>query len=176
MQPTEVKAPTRRAPLRIGMIGAGFMGRTHSAAYQAAATAFGPDLPSAELMRIVDIERGAAEAVARRYGWNCTSTDWRAITRADDVDLVDIVTPNDQHAAAAIDAARHGKAIVCEKPLAEDVQTAHGIYQVVRETGVANHLAHRSRPLSRRRLRASRGAHADAARGTAGRHRSRGCR
>lgn len=95
---------------------------------------YGPELPKIERVRLFDITRELAETGASRLGWREATDDWREITRASDIDLVDIVTPNYAHAEIAIDAARHGKHIFCEKPLAHDAPSARQMYEAVRQS------------------------------------------
>ena len=59
---------------------------------------------------------------SRSWGWQRSHTDWHKITRADDIDVVDICVPNAWHAAVACDALAHGKHVICEKPIAD-----HGV-------------------------------------------------
>ena len=61
--------------------------------------------------------RAVAKA-ARELGWEEAATDWREVVKRPDIDIVDVATPGDSHAEIAIAAARAGKAVFCEKPLA----------------------------------------------------------
>jgi predicted dehydrogenase len=75
------------------------------------------------------IGRNAAdlEAFAARWGWQLTSTDWRAAVTAPEVGLIDIATPNDVHAEQSIAALEAGKHVVCEKPLAGTLADAEAM-------------------------------------------------
>jgi len=110
-------------PLRIAMIGAGFMGAAHSQGWRVAPRFF--DLPLAPRMSVL-VGRDAARtaAAAENWGWDETSTDWREVLTRDDIDVVDIVTPGDSHAEIAIAALDAGKHVLCEKPLANTVDEA----------------------------------------------------
>lgn len=127
-----------REVVRVGMVGAGFMARVHSAAYRSLSGVYGDALPRIELVRLADIDEARARATARDQGWAEVSGDWTTITRADDIDLVDVATPNCTHAEIAIDAARHGKAILCEKPLAHTLAAAQEMTEAVQAAGVIN--------------------------------------
>ncbi|MCK3768800.1 Gfo/Idh/MocA family oxidoreductase [Microbacterium aerolatum] len=119
-------------PLRVAMIGHGFMGAAHSVGWRQAPAAF--DLPLAPEMAVLvgrDAEKTAA--AARRWGWDETSTDWRAVIARDDIDVVDIVTPGDSHAEIAIAALAAGKHVLCEKPLANSVEEAEAMEQAARD-------------------------------------------
>jgi predicted dehydrogenase len=112
--------------LRVAMIGSGFMGSAHSQGWRVAPRFF--DLPLApEMALLVGRDAGRVEAAASRWGWQETSTDWRAAVERDDIDVVDIVTPGDSHAEIAIAALRAGKHVLCEKPLANTVAEAEAM-------------------------------------------------
>lgn len=111
------------SPLRIAMIGAGFMGAAHSQGWRVAPRFF--DLPLAPEMSVL-VGRDAARTrdAADTWGWNESSTDWREIVERPDIDVVDIVTPGDSHAEIALAALAAGKHVLCEKPLANTVDEA----------------------------------------------------
>lgn len=124
-------------PIRIGLVGAGVMGRAHSIGY-AVAKMLDPTLPPIELTRVVDVDANAAEHIAHRFGWGTSSTDWRAVTRANDIHLVDVSTPNELHQAIALDAITHGKDVLCEKPLASDAVSAEELCRAAIAAGVVH--------------------------------------
>lgn len=103
--------------IRIGLIGAGFMGRTHATAYKSINNIFGDEVVP-ELVAVADVFESSARALADKYGFARWTTDWKELVEADDIDMVDITTPNASHCPIAIEAARHGKHVYCEKPLA----------------------------------------------------------
>ncbi len=127
--------------IRVGLIGSGFIGKVHSIAYGSLANVYGHSLPKIERVRLADVTTELAQTGAARLGWQEGTGDWRDITRAPDIDLVDITTPNYAHAEIAIDAARHGKHILCEKPLAHTVELARQMYEEVRAAGVVHQVA-----------------------------------
>jgi predicted dehydrogenase len=104
-------------PLNVGLIGYGFMGRTHSNAYAQVNHFF--DVPYKPVLKAV-CARDAAKVkdFAVKWGYESSETDWHKLIERKDIDLVDICTPNNVHAEIAIAAARAGKMILCEKPLA----------------------------------------------------------
>jgi predicted dehydrogenase len=111
------------APLRVAMIGHGFMGAAHSQGWRVAPRFF--DLPSPVEMAVVVGRRAeGAAAAAAKWGWAESATDWREVVARDDIDVVDIVTPGDSHAEIAIAALAAGKHVLCEKPLANSVAEA----------------------------------------------------
>jgi len=111
-------------PVRIGVVGAGKIAGTHSAAYRTVAGTY-PDAPRhVVLQSIADVDGARAAAVAASWGFARSTTDWRDVTRADDVDVVDICVPNMLHAEVACDALANGKHVICEKPLATTASEA----------------------------------------------------
>jgi predicted dehydrogenase len=103
--------------VRVGMVGGGYMGKAHTMAWRAAPIVCRFSTGRPELVRLACSTSASAAAAAHRLGWSAASNDWRTVTQAHDIDLVDIVTPPDTHAEIAIDALRHGKHVLCEKPL-----------------------------------------------------------
>lgn len=111
------------APLRIAMIGNGFMGAAHSQGWRTAPRFF--DLPAHPDMAVVvgrNPEKNAQ--LAQTWGWAEASEDFEAVIARDDIDVVDIVTPGHLHAQMAIAALEAGKHVLCEKPLANTVEEA----------------------------------------------------
>ncbi len=124
-------------PLRIGMIGYGFMGRTHTNGYNRVKDFFDLEyLPKLQAVAARDAEK--AQAFADRWGYERVETDWRKLVAADDIDAIDICTPNNLHAEIAIEAAKHGKAILCEKPLSMDTAEGEEMCKAVEAAGVPN--------------------------------------
>jgi predicted dehydrogenase len=123
--------------LNVGMIGCGFMGRTHSNAYRKVANFF--DLERQPVLQaICDSNEQKAKAFAQQWGYQSIETDWHKLLARQDIDVVDICTPNDTHAEIAIAAAEAGKMIVCEKPLARTGAEALTMVTAVEKAGVPN--------------------------------------
>jgi predicted dehydrogenase len=124
-------------PLNIGMIGYGFMGRTHSNAYRKVTNFF--DVPYTPVLKtICGLEEKEAKAFADRWGYESYVTDWRKVIDDKSIDVVDICVPNNYHAEIAIAAAQAGKMIICEKPLARTGAEAEPMVQAVEKAGVPN--------------------------------------
>jgi predicted dehydrogenase len=121
--------------LRIGIVGSGYMAKMHSLALRNIGSYAWPNIPKIEMVRMADIDRGSADAGAQRWGWREACSDYREVTRADDVDVVVVITPNDSHAEIAIDAFEHGKHVLCEKPLAETVKAAERMANAAERSG-----------------------------------------
>jgi myo-inositol 2-dehydrogenase/D-chiro-inositol 1-dehydrogenase len=126
-----------RKPLNIGLIGYGFMGRTHSNAFLQAPRFF--DVPFEPVLRAVAARNpDRVRAFAGTWGYQSIENDWRAIVDRADIDLIDIASPNDTHAEIAIAAARAGKMVACEKPLGRNAAEARAMVSAVQTAGVAN--------------------------------------
>ncbi|MCI0432754.1 MAG: Gfo/Idh/MocA family oxidoreductase [Gemmatimonadetes bacterium] len=130
--------------VNVAMIGYAFMGRAHSNAYRQVVPFFAPRYRPR--MRVLcGRDRASAEAAAAQLGWEEVVTDWRDVVGRHDIQLVDICTPGDSHAEIAIAAARAGKAVFCEKPLANTLADAESMLGAVREHGVPNMVCHNYR-------------------------------
>ena len=130
--------------LSVALIGTKFMGRVHSNAWRQAPRFF--DLPAKIRMAIIcGRDAFATRRAATRLGWEKASTDWRAVVTDPSIDIVDICTPNDSHAEIAIAAARSGKAILCEKPLARTMGEAERMVASVKRARVPSMLCHNYR-------------------------------
>jgi predicted dehydrogenase len=123
--------------LNVGLIGCGFMGRTHSNAYRKVGNFFDLDYQPV-LKAVCDIDEARAKAFAAKWGYESHETDWRTLIARKDIDLVDIPAPNDLHKDIAIAAAKAGKMILCEKPLARTGPEALKMVEAVEKAGVPN--------------------------------------
>jgi predicted dehydrogenase len=124
--------------LRVGMIGYGFMGRAHSNAYKRLNDFF-PHLEHRPVLQTVaarNVEK--AQAFAQVWGYQSVETDWKKVVNSPDIDLIDICSPNDTHLEIALAAAKAGKMIVCEKPLALTVKEAEKMVAAVEKAKVPN--------------------------------------
>ncbi len=126
-----------KKPIRIGLIGYGFMGRAHSNAYLKVGRFF--DLPyECVLQAVCARDEAKVRDFAQRWGYASVETDWRKLVQRDDIDLVDICVPNHLHAEIALAAARAGKMILCEKPLAMNAAEGRKMVAAVEKAGVPN--------------------------------------
>ena len=126
-----------KKPLRIGLVGYGFMGRTHSNAYKRSTDFF--DLEYQPVLKAVcGRSRDKVQAFASRWGYESIETDWQALVDRADIDLIDIAGPNDTHAEIAIAAAAAGKMILCEKPLGRRIEEARRMVSAIESAGVPN--------------------------------------
>lgn len=108
-------------PLRVGMIGYGFMGAAHSHAWRSAHRFF--DLPrTPQLALLAGRSAEGVAAAATRYGAEATTTRWQDVVEDPAIDVVDICSPGGTHHEIALAALAAGKHVLCEKPLANSVQ------------------------------------------------------
>jgi predicted dehydrogenase len=141
---------SRRTPRRgggqvnVALIGYAFMGKAHSNAYRQVAHFFSPQL--APRMKVICGRTPAnVQAAARALGWEEAATDWQEVVNRKDIDLVDVSTPGDSHREIAIAAAKAGKAVFCEKPLANTVRDAEKMLAAVDKAGVVHMICHNYR-------------------------------
>ena len=123
--------------LNIGLIGYGFMGRAHSNAYLKVNRFF--DLEYQPVLKAV-CARSAdkVKAFADNWGWESVETDWRKLVERDDIDAIDIGSPNNTHRDIVLAAAKAGKMILCEKPLAMNAAEGLEMTEAVEKAGVPN--------------------------------------
>jgi len=124
-------------PLNIGLIGYGFMGRTHSNGYKRVNDFF--DVEHRPVLKAVcGRNEENAKAFAEKWQYESVETDWQKLVERDDIDAVDICTPNNTHAEIAIAASKAGKMVLCEKPLSMDTAQGEEMCKAVEDAGVAN--------------------------------------
>ncbi len=124
----------KRKTLNVALIGQGFMGRTHSNAWAQVSKFFDPPLKPA--MHTVCGQVGESPDFADNWGWANWSTNWRKVIRSDEIDIVDIATPNYLHAPMAQAAIKAAKVVCCEKPLAGTLSDARKMAASAKNTGV----------------------------------------
>src|SRR5688572_7746621 len=123
--------------LNIGLVGYGFMGRTHSNAFLQAPRYF--DLPSKPILKAVAARNeDRVKTFAANWGYESYETDWRKLIERKDIDVIDIASPNDTHREIAVAAAQAGKMVMCEKPLGRNAAEAAAMTAAVEQAGVPN--------------------------------------
>jgi predicted dehydrogenase len=121
--------------LNVGLVGYGFMARAHSNAFRQAPKFF--DLPYEPVLKAVAARnQDRVRKFADNWGYQSVESDWRAMVGRKDIDLVDIAAPNDTHAEIAIAAAKAGKVVMCEKPLARTAAEGERMVAAVEAAGV----------------------------------------
>ena len=131
-------------PINVALIGYAFMGRAHSNAYRQVGPFFEPRRPP-RMKVICGRTASEVEKARQALGWEEGATDWRKVIKRKDIDLVDVCTPGDSHAEIAIAAARAGKHVLCEKPLANSLRDAERMLAAVEKAGVSHMICHNYR-------------------------------
>jgi predicted dehydrogenase len=121
--------------VRVGMVGYKFMGKAHSHAYRDLPMFF-PNMPKPVMKLICGRDEAGVKQAAEQFGWEGYVTDWRQLLARDDIDLVDINAPSDAHKEIAIAAARAGKHLFCEKPLALTLADSREMLREAEAAGV----------------------------------------
>jgi predicted dehydrogenase len=122
--------------VNVAMVGAQFMGKTHSNAWRQVGMFF--DAPVQPVMKVLCGKFPEEVKVAEKWGWQETSLDWQEVVKRDDIDIIDICTPNFLHPLIAIEAAKAGKHVVCEKPLANTLKEAQDMLKAVEKGGITH--------------------------------------
>ncbi len=121
--------------LRIGLIGSGFMGKTHVFGFASAPKVF--DLPfGIEFHTVADVTEEAAARAAASFGFACATTNWRDLVADPEIDVIDITAPNALHKEMALAAIAAGKHVYCEKPLAPLAEDARRMADAAEAAGV----------------------------------------
>jgi len=126
--------------INIAMIGYAFMGKAHSNAYRQVSRFLSPGLKP-RMKVICGRDEAALEEARERYGWEECATSWQKVVARDDIDLVDISSPGNTHGKIAVAAAKAGKHLFCEKPLANDLDEAKTMLAAVTKAKVKNMVA-----------------------------------
>jgi predicted dehydrogenase len=123
--------------LNIGLVGYGFMGRTHSNAFLQAPRFF--DLPWKPALKAVAARNEErVKKFAENWGYESYVTNWQDLVNRKDIDVIDIASPNDTHREIAVAAAKAGKMVMCEKPLGRNAKEALEMTEAVEKAGVPN--------------------------------------
>ncbi|MDX2020156.1 MAG: Gfo/Idh/MocA family oxidoreductase [Deltaproteobacteria bacterium] len=130
--------------LNVAMIGYAFMGRAHSNAWRQVSHFMDPAFEPV-LKVVCGRTESSVKAAAETLGWQEYATDWREVVARKDIDIIDVSTPGDSHAEIAIAAAKAGKVVLCEKPLANTVAEARQMVDAVKAAGVINMVCHNYR-------------------------------
>lgn len=130
--------------VNVAIIGVGFMGKAHSNAWRQAPKFFHPGVKP--VMKLAcDPDNNCAHDFADNWGWEECETDWRKVVERPDIDVIDIVTPTFLHQEIAVAAAKNGKHIFCEKPIALSYEAAREMFEAAEKAGVVHYLNHNYR-------------------------------
>jgi predicted dehydrogenase len=123
--------------VNVGMVGYGFMGRAHSQAYRKVNQFF--TLEHQPVLKAACARnKEKVQAFAQTWGYESVETDWEALVKRKDIDLIDICAPNDMHKDIALAAAKAGKMVLCEKPLGRSASESEEMVKAVEKAKVAN--------------------------------------
>jgi myo-inositol 2-dehydrogenase/D-chiro-inositol 1-dehydrogenase len=123
--------------LNVGMVGYGFMGRTHSNAFLQVNRFF--DLAYQPVLKAVCARNAdRVKKFAENWGYEAVESDWQKLVERKDIDLIDVASPNDTHKEIAIAAAQAGKMVMCEKPLARTAEEGRAMVAAVESARVPN--------------------------------------
>ncbi len=123
--------------VRVGLVGYKFMGKAHSNAYLNAAKFF--DLDAVPVMKaICGRNEEGVRAVQENWGWESYETSFETLLARDDIDLIDISTPNVSHYDMAMAALQAGKMVACEKPLAMTTLQAEELAAEAKKRDIVN--------------------------------------
>jgi predicted dehydrogenase len=135
------KASGTAPELGIGMLGYAFMGKAHSNAFKKLPYMMYPPVAIPRLVAICGRNAEATAEAAQRYGYEKPYTDWRKMLEDGAIQVFDNGTPNDTHAEPCIAAAKAGKHVFCEKPLARSAEEARGMLDAAQKAGVKHMVA-----------------------------------
>jgi len=119
----------------VGVIGTGFMGKSHALAYRAAGGIF-PLKRQPALEMVADNNEAAGLAAHKQLGFRRVTKDWRELVDDPAVDIVSITTPNTLHKEMALAAIAAGKHVHCEKPIAPNAADAKEMLEAAEKAGV----------------------------------------
>ncbi len=143
----KIDQQTNEKIIGVGIVGAGFARTTQIPGFR--------NCKGARVVAITSRHRERAESVAQEFGIEHVADDWRELVERDDIDLVSVVTPPATHLEITLAALEHGKAVLCEKPMAMNAAEAQQMLERAREAGVLALIDHELRFLSsRRKMRA----------------------
>jgi predicted dehydrogenase len=122
--------------IKLGLVGAGWMGHAHGAAFRTASQIFGRHPATIEIVAVADTSEAAAKRFAETFGVARCTTNWRELVADPAVEVVDITAPNDVHPEIAIAAVKAGKHVYCEKPIANSAADARTMTEAAEQAGV----------------------------------------
>ena len=122
--------------MNVGLLGYAFMGRAHAHALRVLSYMTGPPMIRPTLWSVAGRDEAAVREMAERFGFERWTTDWRELVEDPGLDVFENLGPNSLHAEPTIAAARAGKAVLCEKPLARDAAEARTMLEAVEAAGV----------------------------------------
>jgi predicted dehydrogenase len=134
----------KKKKLNVGIVGYKFMGKAHSNGWRQAPKFFDMEVEPV-LKAACGRNREQVKTFADHWGWESIETDWQSLVKRDDIDIIDIAAPQYLHFPIAMEAAKHGKHIFCEKPLAMSVAEAKQMVAAADKAGIKHYINHNYR-------------------------------
>lgn len=128
--------------IKIGLVGAGWMGKAHTNAFINALLNFGPDAGKPVFEVVSDVDEEAAINACKQLGFSRWTNDWQEVVKDANVDIVDIATPNAFHYVVAKAALENGKHVYCEKPLTLTAEQSVELAELAKQKGVVNYVGY----------------------------------
>lgn len=128
--------------VRIGLVGAGWMGKAHTNAFVNAQLLFGPEHGKPVFELVADVNLDLARKASEQLGYARYTAHWREVVSDPKVDVVDIATPNSFHYEVAKAALEHGKHVYCEKPLTLSAEQSRELAELAKAKGVVNYVGY----------------------------------
>ena len=125
----------------VALIGTGFMGKAHALAYRSVQAVMG-DVPGVRLVTLVETPETKAVEMARQFGFEKATANWREVLADPAIQLVSITTPNGLHREMAEAALAAGKHVWCEKPMALTLEDAVSMEAKARASGLVTQLGY----------------------------------
>ncbi len=116
--------PADKKEIRMGMLGCGFMGKCHTNAYHKIPYIYHSANLVPRLLLLCDMDEEKVKGEAARYGYEEYCTDWNDLVTDDRIDVFDNCGPDPVHVEPSIAALQNGKHVICEKPMAVNVDDA----------------------------------------------------
>ena len=123
---------SEKTKVGVGVVGAGFMCKAHSNAYHKARYYYWDKKFLPVMVGVADVSKSGAEDAASRYGYAYGCQGWESLLADPDISLIDVCVGDALHKQVSIEAAQAGKAVLCEKPLALNVEDARLMLESVR--------------------------------------------
>ncbi|WP_165350868.1 Gfo/Idh/MocA family protein, partial [Ectobacillus funiculus] len=128
--------------VRIGLVGAGWMGKAHTNSFANALMLFGPEFGKPVFEVVADVNVEAAKLACEKFGFSRWAESWQEVVTDPQVDVVDIATPNAFHYEVAKAALENGKHVYCEKPLTLSAEQSKELAALAKQKGVVNYVGY----------------------------------
>jgi len=126
--------------LGVGMIGYGFMGKVHTYSYQSLPMIYDPPPAKIKLVGVATASEESGRKAIEQAGYEFSTRDYRDLLARDDIQIIDVCTPNHLHRDQVIDALRAGKHVYCDKPLCLNLREAREIWEVAKDAATIHQM------------------------------------